>query len=348
MIVSLAPSQLTGSIELFVLSVYTKLIGTLTVSGVLLHIYQTALVLALAPLLSGLITRTEAILQSKRGPSIFQPYYNLWKYAHKQTVRPHTASLLFRLAPPIAFGAVVFVSCVVPVVVGFPLPLAFSADLLFGAFFLVLSSFVVSLAGLDASSPYGNLGSSRAIFVGAVSEPTLILVFFNVGLLSQSDNPYVLNHALASSPLAVVSPAHIFTLFAFFMILLAENGHIPITGPGGHMELGMIDEARVLEYSGPELALLKWTSDIKQFIMFGIFVNVFFLPWGGALAKPSLGALSVSSGTILLEMLIVAALVIIVDASFSKLRLFRIAEYFGASLALALLSLLTVFLGGGF
>jgi len=348
MIVTPAPSPSTGGIASGAPLVLTRFIGRLSLDGALLHVYQTALVLALAPLLSGIVARAEAILQSRRGPSVFQPYFDLWKYLHKQTVRPRTASPLFRIAPPVAFGSVVFVSLVVPVVVGFPLPFAFSADLLYGAFFLVLSSFVVSLAGLDASSPYGNLGSSRAIFVGAVSEPTLILVFFNVGLLSQSDNPYVLNHALATSPLEVLGPAHLFTLFAFFLILLAENGHVPISGPGGHMELGMIDEARVLEYSGPELALLSWTSDAKQFVMFGIFVNVFFLPWGGALAAPSLGPLLGSTGLVLLEMLVVAALVVIVDTSFSKLRLFRIAEYFGASFALALVSLLTVFLGGGF
>lgn len=348
MIVTPAPTQLLGSTGPWMPLILTRFIGKLSLWGLLLHVYQTALVLALSPLLSGIITRVEAILQSKRGPSIFQPYYDLWKYFHKQTVRPHTASPLFRLTPPIAFGAVVFVSFVVPVVVGFPLPLAFSADLLYGAFFLVLGSFIISLAGLDASSPYGNLGSSRAIFVGAVSEPTLILVFFNVGLLSQSDNPYVLNHTLATSTLEVAGPAHIFTLIAFFMLLLAENGHIPITGPGGHMELGMIDEARVLEYSGPDLALLHWTSYAKQFIMFGIFVNVFFLPWGGALATPALGPLLTSSVLILLEMLAVAVLIIVVDTSFSKLRLFRIAEYFGASFALALASLLTIFLGGGF
>ncbi len=149
---------------------------------------------------------------------------------------------------------------------------------------LALASFVISLAGLDTASPYGGLGASRASWIGSMAEPALILVFFTVGAVSASDNPYLMNHAIAGSPYALVLPTHLLGLVAFFMIVLVENGRIPIENPGVTTEISMIEEGRVLEYSGREYALVKWGSWMKFFLLSSVFMNVFVSP--GAWAPP--------------------------------------------------------------
>jgi formate hydrogenlyase subunit 4 len=198
-------------------------------------------------------------------------------------MKPTTAPRFSRRssgAPFVAFACYLTVSVIVPVITRDPLPLAFLADLIGGAFVLALASFVISLAGLDTASPYGGLGASRASWIGSMAEPALILVFFTVGAVSASDNPYLMNHAIAGSPYALVLPTHLLGLLAFFMIVLVENGRIPIESPGVTTEITMIEEGRVLEYSGREYALVKWGSWMKFFLLSSIFMNVFVIPWG--------------------------------------------------------------------
>ena len=246
----------------------------------LIQVLQSLVVLTLAPLYAGVLTRAEAVVGSKRGPSVLQPYRDLAKLLRKGSAVSDQASWVFRGAPFVAFACYLTVSVIVPVITSEPLPLAFLADLIGGAFVLTLASFVISLAGLDTASPYGGLGASRASWIGSMAEPALILVFFTVGAVSASDNPYLMNHAVASSPYVVVLPTHLLGLVAFFMIVLVENGRIPIDTPGGTTEISMIEESRVLEYSGREYALVKWGSWMKLFLLSSIFMNVFVIPWG--------------------------------------------------------------------
>ena len=230
------------------------------------------------------------------GPSVLQPYRDLAKLLRKGSAVSDQASWVFRGAPFVAFACYLTVSVIVPIITNTPLPLAFLADLIGGAFVLTLASFVISLAGLDTASPYGGLGASRASWIGSMAEPALILVFFTVGAVSASDNPYLMNHAVASSPYVVVLPTHLLGLVAFFMIVLVENGRIPIDNPGGSTEISMIEEGRVLEYSGREYALVKWGSWMKLFLMSSIFMNVFVIPWGLGTAASLPGALLADPG----------------------------------------------------
>ena len=254
--------------------------------AVLIQVLQSLVVLTLAPLYAGVLARAEAVVGSKRGPSVLQPYRDLAKLLRKGSAVSDQASWVFRGAPFVAFACYLTVSVIVPVITNEPLPLAFLADLIGGAFVLTLASFVISLAGLDTASPYGGLGASRASWIGSMAEPALILVFFTVGAVSASDNPYLMNHAVASSPYVVVLPTHLLGLVAFFMIVLVENGRIPIDTPGGSTEISMIEESRVLEYSGREYALVKWGSWMKLFLLSSIFMNVFVIP-GGSAAPPA-------------------------------------------------------------
>jgi formate hydrogenlyase subunit 4 len=252
---------------------------------------------------------------------------------------------VFRGAPFVAFACYLTVSVIVPVITNEPLPLAFLADLIGGAFVLTLASFVISLAGLDTASPYGGLGASRASWIGSMAEPALILVFFTVGAVSASDNPYLMNHAVASSPYVVVLPTHLLGLVSFFMIVLVENGRIPIDTPGGTTEISMIEESRVLEYSGREYALVKWGSWMKLFLLSSVFMNVFVIPWGLGSAASLPGAL-LAIPVLLGKLALCGLAIVIIDTSFAKLRFFRIAEFLGAAFMLALVGVATSYVIG--
>lgn len=314
-------------------------------SAVFLQVLQSTVVLALSPLYSGVLARAEAVVASKRGPNVLQPYWDLAKWLRKSSAVSDQASWVFRGAPFVAFACYLTVSTIVPIITNEPLPLAFLADLIGGAFVLTLASFVVSLAGLDTASPLGGLGASRASWIGSLAEPALILVFFTVGAVSASDNPYLMNHAVANSPYVLVLPTHLLGTVAFFLLVLVENGRIPIDSPTGSIEISMIEEGRALEYSGRSYALVKWGSWMKLFVLSSIFMNVFVLPWGlGDGASISSGLLAIP---VLLAKLAVCGLVIvIIDTSFAKLRFFRIAEFLGASFLLALVGIATSYVIG--
>jgi len=315
------------------------------VGPLFIQFLQSFVVLAAAPLYAGVLARAEAVVGSKRGPSVLQPYRDLGKLLRKGSAVSDQASWVFRGAPFVAFACYLTVSVIVPVITNTPLPLAFLADLIGGAFVLALASFVISLAGLDTASPYGGLGASRASWIGSMAEPALILVFFTVGAVSASDNPYLMNHAIASSPYVLVLPTHLLGLVAFFMIVLVDNGRIPIDNPGGSTEISMIEEGRVLEYSGREYALVKWGSWMKLFLMSSIFMNVFVIPWGLGTTSDVPSAL-LAIPVLLGKLALCGLAIVVIDTSFAKLRFFRIAEFLGASFLLALVGIATSYVIG--
>jgi formate hydrogenlyase subunit 4 len=186
----------------------------------------------------------------------------------------------------------------------------------------------------------GGLGASRTTWLGSLAEPALILVFFTVGVLSASDNPYLMNHAIAGSPVAMALPTHVLGAVAFFMLLLAETGHIPVDNPSGTVEISMIEEPRILEYSGRGYAIAKWAGWIKLFVLSSVFMNVFVLPWGlGNGVDLGSGLLGIAA--VVGKLAGCGGAIVIMDASFAKLRFFRIAEYLGAAFLLALIGIIT-------
>jgi formate hydrogenlyase subunit 4 len=298
-------------------------------------------VIIFAPLYVGVLTRSEAIVASKRGPSIFQPYFDLVKLFRKGSTISDQASWAFVGAPFVIFACYLTVSAIVPVITSVPLPLAFLADLIGGAFVLTLAGFAAAVAAMDTASPHGGLGASRATWIGSLVEPALILVFFTVGVLSASDNPYLMNHAVRSSPYALVLPAHVLGTLAFFMIVLVENGRIPIENPSGSIEISMIEEGRTLEYSGALYGLMRWGSWMKFFLMSSIFMNVFVLPWGLGGSASDLGGALLAIPVLLGKLVVCGIVIVIIDVSFAKLRFFRIAEFVGAAFLIALVGVVT-------
>jgi formate hydrogenlyase subunit 4 len=196
---------------------------------------------------------------------------------------------------------------------------------------------MIVLAGLDSGSAYGGIGSSRAVMVAILAEPTLIVVFVGITLLAKAMLPFVVNHLLVGSPAVYWSPAHLFLIAAFFTLLIVETDRLPIHS-STHIEVYMIDEARILEYSGPLLAILKWASMMKQFILYTIFSNVLLLPWGISRQGAALGVLG-SIAALLGKFLIVAAAVVVVETAQSRLRFYRYQELLAASFVFAILSI---------
>lgn len=308
-------------------------------SDVLLQIGQVLCVLLLAPLLQGFILKAEERVQRSRGPSIFQPYRDLWKFFHKQSVVPESASWIYFIAPFISFTCMLVVPILIPVLTDRPLPLSDMGDILGGGMVLTLGSFAIILAGLDTGNVYGGIGSSRTAMLAILAEPTLILVFVGISLLANSMLPFVVNHLLLSSASAYWSPAHLFLILGFFALLLVETDRLPVHS-STHLEIYMIDEARILEYSGPLLALLKWSSMMKQFILYTIFCNVFLLPWGMSQLGSAFGQFG-SIVTLLLKFLMVAIVVVIVETVQSRLRFYRYQEPLAAGFLFAILAIVS-------
>ena len=311
----------------------------MTVRDIILQFAQVLATLLLAPLLQGVILQFEERVQRGQGPGVFQPYRDLWKLFHKQIVAPDTASWLYWTAPIVAFTTTLTVPILIPVLTNYPLPLSDMGDILGGGLILTLGSFMITLAGLDTRSAYGGIGSSRAVMVTILAEPTLILVFVGITLLAKAMLPFVVNYLLVADPSIYWGSTHLFLVAAFFVLLLAETDRLPIHS-STHIEIYMIDEARILEYSGPMLAILKWASMMKQFILYTIFCNVLLFPWGLSYEGTVLGIVG-SVAALMLKFVVVACVVVVVETVQSRLRFYRYQEPLAASFLLAILAIVS-------
>ncbi len=311
-----------------------------------IQVLQVLTTMVVSPLLTGCIARAEAMVASRRGPSIFQPYRDIIKYLRKAAIRPNTSSWVFRCAPYVACGCYATVATLIPVLTTYPLPGATFGDILGGAFVLALAGFVTALAALDSGSQYTNVGASRAVMVGILVEPTLIFVFFSVAFITGTDLPYAMNAALRHSLANVLRPAHIFATVAFFMMLLVDTGRIPIESSSATIEFGMIDDARLMEHSGPAMALFKWGSSMKQFLLYTIFINVLLLPVGLS-ADGHAGSVALAIASLFAKMLLLGTAIIAIETSFAKLRLYKIPEFIATGFLLAILATFAFVIGVG-
>jgi formate hydrogenlyase subunit 4 len=311
-----------------------------------IQVCQVLALLVFAPVISGVIAKAEARVQWRTGPSIFQPYYDIWKFFRKESVRPETASPFFELAPLIAFASYCSIALLIPVLTNFPLPLGTAGDILGGALLFGLAGFVTALAGVDSGSVYAALGSSRTQSVATLVEPTLIFVFFTVALVTGTDLPYALNATLAHSSSEYFRPSHLLAAAAFFAMLLVDTGRVPIESQGSTLEFGMIDDARLFEHSGPSMALFRWASTMKQFLLYVVFLNVLVVPWGLATSR-TVGAVAIGLGWLLVKMVGLGLVMVVIESSFAKLRLFRIPDFMGAGFVLSVLAILVYYLANG-
>ncbi len=309
-------------------------------SAVLPVLVQTFLAAALAPLLVGFIRWIKARLQNRRGATPWQPYFELRKLFRKQLVVSSTASWLFHVAPFVVFGAAVVASALVPLVVVTP---AFdrTGDLFALVYVLLLGTFFLALAGLDTGSAFGGIGASREMTVVSLTEPAVALSIFSLALTAGSTNLGQIAVRTLAEPSRALGPGHLLGFTALFVVTLAETGRLPVDNPSTHLELTMIHEAMVLEYSGPYLALVEWASALKLFVFLALAANL-FVPWGIARALTP-AAIVIGFGTLILKLAVLAGAVAVLETRVAKLRLFRVPELLSASLVLALLAVMSTF-----
>lgn len=306
---------------------------------IVINLVQALAVLLFAPLAKGVLNRLKERLQSRRGPPVLQPYYDLWKLFHKDEVISKHSSWVFQLAPYLAFITPLVVTLLIPVLTAYPLFMAFMAEMVGVGFILALAGFFTSAAAIDTANPYGAMGASRTRMVGILVEPVFMMIFFAVSFTADSTIPYIVQQKWMVSTAAFFAPSHLLVIVAFVMIILAETGKIPVDNPSGDFELAMIDEAKNLEYSGRGAALMHWGSSMKLLVLMCVLLNVLVTPWGLATSTAPI-AILVAVPLIGLKVLLFIVVLAVIETSLAKLRLFRIPEFLGAAFVTVFVALI--------
>jgi formate hydrogenlyase subunit 4 len=311
------------------------------IAALLKALAQLSLLLALAPFFTGIIRRWKARLQMRCGPGTLQPYRDLYKLLRKGMVIPDTASWLFSATPYVVFAATLAAGLMVPMVAA-DTPIGLFGGVLAVVYLLGLARFFLALGGLDAGTPFGGMGSSREMTIAALAEPTLMLAVFTVAIGAGSTALSEMARAAISQQWRFLMPSQVLAFAALFLVLIAETGRIPVDNPATHLELTMIHEAMILEYSGPYLALIEWAASIKQLLLMTLLINVFW-PFG-LQADWSPWGLPAGLFWLLLKLLILSGCVVLVETANAKMRLFRVPELMAVAFTLGALALVSTFL----
>jgi formate hydrogenlyase subunit 4 len=301
------------------------------------QLFQTLLAVFLAPLMLGWANQCRAWLQNKSGPGLLQPYRLLFKLFMKDAVMAHTASWLFRLAPYVIFGCMVLAVSIVPMLAT-DLPFSPAADVIALVGLFALARVFMALAAMDVGTAFGSMGARREMLVASLAEPALLMVFFTPALISQSTALTTIVETLGHRELTLY-PSLAFAGIAFLMVLLAENARIPVDNPTTHLELTMIHEAMILEYSARHLALIEWASALKLFNYSCIGLALFF-PVGITGAGDNGWAILGAAPTLVGKLAIGGFLLALVETLSAKMRIFRAPEFLGTAFLLAVLGML--------
>jgi len=301
---------------------------------------QMMVVLLLAPLLTGFVRKVKARLLRRRGAPGLQPCRDLLRLFRKEVVLADSASWLFRVAPYLIFAATWVAAALVPT---FALGLTFSwsADLIVIAGLLGSARFFLALSGLDVGTSFGGIGSSREVMIASIAEPALIVVVFTLALIAGSTQLSTIAEVMGTPGIGLRVSLGL-ALVALIIVAVAESGRIPVDNPATHLELTMVHEAMVLEYSGRHLAMIELASFLKLLIYVSIIACV-FVPWGVARPEAAPMALGVGIGTYLAKLAVAGYLLAIFETSIAKMRVFRVPVFLGAALMLALLATLLMF-----
>jgi formate hydrogenlyase subunit 4 len=304
---------------------------------------QMLLVLALAPLLTGLTRKVRARILSRRGPPLLQPYRDLLRLMRKDAVLAENASWLFRVIPYVVFAATWVAAALVPTFAT-GLMFSWSADMIAIIAFLATARFFLALAGLDVGTSFGGIGSSREVMIASLAEPAMLMAVFTLALIAGSTQLSTVAAFMGSSAVGLrVSLA--LALVALIMVAIAENARIPVDNPATHLELTMVHEAMVLEYSARHLALIELSASLKLLLYISL-IGCVFAPWGLAPAGAGLAAYAIGLGLYLVKLAAGGALLAIFETSIAKMRVFRVPQFLGAALMLGLLATLLRFVSG--
>jgi formate hydrogenlyase subunit 4 len=298
---------------------------------------QLVLVLGLAPLMTGIARTTKARFQRRRGPGLFQPYRDIVRMLRKDVVIAPNASWLFSAAPYVVFATTAVAAAMIPTFT-FDTGLGYAADLIVIVGLLTTARFVLALAGLDIGTSFGGIGSSREMMIATVAEPAMLMLIFSLALIAGSTR-------LADIALFVQSPelglriSLLLAFVGFVMIAIAENGRIPVDNPATHLELTMVHEAMVLEYSGRHLALIELASWLKFLLYFSL-IGAVFLPWGMAPTGTDIWHQLLAVLLYAAKLVVSASLLGLFEVTTAKMRLFRVPQFIGTALMLGLLAAL--------
>ena len=311
------------------------MISSLAVQGA-----QMALVLLLAPLLTGFVRKVRARLLRRQGPPLLQPYRDLLRLLRKEVVLAESASWLFRMAPYIIFAATWVAASLVPT---FRTGLLFSwsADLIAIIALLGSARFFLALAGLDVGTSFGGIGSSREVMIASLAEPAMLMIVFTLALVAGSTQLSTMAGFLVSSEVGLRVSLGM-ALIALFMVALAENARIPVDNPATHLELTMVHEAMILEYSGRHLALIDLAAELKLLLYLSLIACI-FAPWGLASGEATAEASAIGFVAYLAKLAVGGFLLAVFETSIAKMRVFRVPEFLGAALMLGLLATLLLF-----
>ncbi|HUZ42192.1 MAG TPA: NADH-quinone oxidoreductase subunit H [Acidimicrobiales bacterium] len=288
--------------------------------------------------LLGLMRKVRARLEGRVGAPILQPLRDVRKLMRKERLRPEFATWIFPLAPVILVATVGVAAVMTPLVTSRP-ALSSGADLFVVVYLLLLGSTIIALAGLDAGTAFGGMGSSRALTIGALAEPALLVTILALSISAHSSNFPVIIRATIVDPGVIISPARLFALAALLIVIVAECGRLPVDNPATHLELTMIHEAMILEYAGPDLALVTLGEAMRLALLLGVFVNL-IVPWGIA-SSTSIAAIVLGMVVLCAKVATVACALSFAEVFMAKLRLFRLPELLAGAFVLALLGVVS-------
>jgi formate hydrogenlyase subunit 4 len=301
---------------------------------------EISLVLALAPLLTGYVRKVKARLLRRQGPPLFQPYRDLARLIRKEVVLAHNASWLFRVVPYLVFATTWVAAGLVPTFAT-GLVFSFAADVIAIVALLGSARFLLALAGLDVGTSFGGIGASREMMIASLAEPAMLMAVFTLSLLAGSTQLSSIA-AFMQSPDVGLRVSLALALVGLVMVAIAENARIPVDNPATHLELTMVHEAMILEYSGRHLALIEAASFLKLLLYLSVVACV-FVPWGVAVAGQGLAAYLVGVAAYVAKLAAAGALLAVFETAIAKMRVFRVPEFLGAALMLGFLATLLLF-----
>ncbi|MGD9705259.1 MAG: respiratory chain complex I subunit 1 family protein [Acidimicrobiia bacterium] len=309
-------------------------------SRIAVAVLQAVLVIAGAPLLVGMMRRVRARMEGRAGPPIAQPWRDLRKLFGKQRMVSSNTTWVFSIAPLVLVATAVVVTAIVPFL---STRSAFDqvGDLFAVVYLLLLGTVFLALAGLDPGTAFGGMGASREMTIAAIAEPTILVAIFALSVTTGSSNLGAIVSATLANPAGVASPESVLAFGALAIVTLAETGRLPVDNPSTHLELTMIHEAMILEYSGPDLALVELAAHVRLVVFLGLLANL-FVPWGIATGTQPLEVLA-AGAAVIVKIAVLGAAIAAIEVFVAKLRLFRVPELLAASFVLAFLAVTASF-----
>lgn len=307
---------------------------------ILIEITQITLLLAAAPLFVGWVRMVKCWTQGRASAPLTQPYWDIAKLFYKDMALAENASWIFRFTPYLVFGATVLMAGIIPLL-SVDLPLSATADVIALVALFSIARFFTALAGMDIGTAFGGMGSSREMTISSLAEPAMLMAIFAVSLVTKSTSLAQMVQVVAHGQF-VLRPSLAFALLAFVLIALAETGRVPVDNPATHLELTMIHEAMILEYSGRHLALIEWANMMKLFLFAALGIALFF-PWG-ITATGDVFSIPAAFFFLTIKLTVIGAVLVLIETGLAKMRIFRVPEFLGSAFLFATLGMISYFI----